>query len=77
MEYTKESNDIYFLNDKNISQLSGEGDSNGINPIPSLKLFNDAVSVLENTDIKLNNYAKSISNNVDEYKLSVKERLET
>ena len=77
MEYTKESNDIYFLNDKNISQLSGEGDSNGINPIPSLKLFNDAVTALENTDIKLNNYAKSISNNVDEYKLSVKERLET
>ena len=54
MEYTKESNDIYFLNDKNISQLSGEGDSNGINPIPSLKLFNNAVSVLQHIYINLN-----------------------
>ena len=61
-EYTNNKN-IYFLNDKNISQTLGGDQQSDINPIPSLKLLN---KVNDDIILSIETLCSEISGTVDD-----------
>lgn len=48
--YTRDSNDIFFLNDKNVVSSWNDNGSKGINPIPSKAFFKEVYNELSDED---------------------------
>lgn len=64
--YFSDTNNLIFLNHKNIAQSMGDIDSNSVkyNAIPSLSLFNDTYDILSSKDAEISLSVGTLSNEV-------------